>query len=200
MRVNRMKSFENGMEERLERERERGRNDEFEHVYNPQRWIAYIRPQNQLTRSAIAPSIQNANPIFASYSNGGKWPLKAGQIQEVKDRIELPIGGNQVTTGPRISTLGSLGAKNVSQESSQVKTGSRLIRVIFVFLLCPSFSLSLAILPLSTSSSRSIRTCDRTTSYIRHRSIDFLRVARRRARRVEIRLTFEARKQPMKER
>lgn len=30
-----MKSFENGMEERLERERERGRNDEFEHVYNP---------------------------------------------------------------------------------------------------------------------------------------------------------------------
>lgn len=200
MRVNRMKSFENGMEERLERERERGRNDEFEHVYNPQRWIAYIRPQNQLTRSAIAPSIQNANPIFASYSNGGKWPLKAGQIQEVKDRIELPIGGNQVTRGPRISTLGSFGAKNVSQESSQVKTGSRLIRVIFVFLLCPSFSLSLAILPLSTSSSRSIRTCDRTTSYIRHRSIDFLRVARRRARRVEIRLTFEARKQPMKER
>ena len=32
-----MKSFENGMEERLERERERerGGNDEFEHVYNP---------------------------------------------------------------------------------------------------------------------------------------------------------------------
>ena len=47
-----------------------------------------------------------------------------------------------MTRGPRISTLGSFGAKNVSQESSQVKTGSRLIRVIFVFLLCPSFSLS----------------------------------------------------------
>lgn len=54
-----------------------------------------------------------------------------------------------------------------------------------------SLPLSLSFSLFSSSSFRSIRTCDRTTSYIRHRSIDFLRVARWRARRVEIRLTFE---------
>ena len=138
----------------------------------------------------------------SEYSSGGKWPLKARQIQEVKDRIELfdcrkssdsgPRNFGPVHTVPR--TTKALG------KSNQVNPASRLIRVdffsFFSFLffhfsslppaLLPSIFLPSTFVPLSVSSFclaevRSVvfpasLSLSRRTSYIP--PIDFLRVAR----------------------
>ena len=70
------------------------------------------------------------------YSSGGKWPLKARQIQEVKDRIELFDCRKSSDSGPR--NFGRRTTKALGK-SNQVNPASRSINTRRFFFFFSSF-------------------------------------------------------------